>query len=156
MKYMSYVLMLPLIAWGCGNSGDPGAVPKKDTVVQNSPGQNEASADDKNAGERTPDFLALSKTVTSAYKGNLAGVDVSDSSGPFVIKEFFSDTLSFRMIFYPRNGQKDSVDFGSIARAADNNYQDYICFCFVYPMKDPEKMKDYHADNVSYPVDEGK
>ncbi len=107
---------------------------------------------DKNKVVSNFDFLGISKKNREANIGFLQGVAKSDSSGPYIIKDIITDTLSFRLLFYPKNDDKSLVNFSNFKRAEDNNYQDYICFAFVYVMVDPYKMKDYHADNVRYPI----
>jgi len=99
-----------------------------------------------------PDFLLLAKAKnTTAYQGFLQGVEKNDSSGPYYFKEYYGDTLSFQLVYFPKTFDKRLVNYDSIRKAEANNYSDYICFAFVYPMKDPDKMKD-HSDNVTYPV----
>lgn len=106
----------------------------------------------QDASYKVPDFLALSKNENAAYNGFLQGVDRSDSSGPYIYSEYFSDSLSFQLFFVPKYQEKDIITFDSIRRAATSGYRDYFCLAFVYPMQDPDKMEDYHADNVVYPV----
>ncbi len=88
-----------------------------------------------------------------SFMGNLQGVKKSDSAGPYVIREFISDTLSFDLIFFPKNVNKNAVDFGGFDKDSVNNYHDYVCFAFVYPMKYVEPtIANYHSDNTPYPV----
>ena len=51
-------------------------------------------------------FLGIAKDAEESWFGNLQGVQVSDSSGPYVFKQFISDTLSFQLIFYPKRFKK--------------------------------------------------
>ena len=104
------------------------------------------------SNNQSPDFLKISENSTEAFIGHLQGVEKSDSSGPYAIREVYGDTLSFALIFYPTSISKDSVTFEKIKKARENDYHDYLCFAFVYPMKDPTKMKNYHDDNTTYPV----
>lgn len=85
-----------------------------------------------------PDFLALSKNKTR-YKGYLQGVPMSDSSGPYIFSEYYSDTLSFRLFYLPKHQDKRTGG-------------DSLLMAFVLPMQDPDKMEDYHDDPVTYPV----
>jgi hypothetical protein len=97
-----------------------------------------------------PDFLALSRKVVEASKSYLAGVPNSDSSGPYVIKEYYSDTLSFRILLVLKNRPNSSVEITSLD-SSPNDYQDFIAYAFVYPMLNPDKI-GYHDSNVRYPV----
>lgn len=156
MRNIFFVIVSFIIVEGCANPENSNNIVKKDTVEQNSSQSNESKSieksKDKSNLEAAPDFLALSKNIDIAYQGYLQGVSKNDSSGPYFFKEYFSDTLSFQLIYFPKNKNRKNVNYDSIKIAEANNYQDYICFAFVYLMLDPDKMKDYHADNVIYPV----
>ncbi len=107
----------------------------------------------RNNFDTIPDFLKLSEDPkVEGYNGYLAGISKSDSSGPYVIREYITDTLSFHLIFASKASNKAIVTFDSIRNDAVNDYANYSCIAFVYPMRDPNKMKNYHDDNVKYPV----
>ena len=151
MKYSIYPILI-LILYSCTNHR--ANVDTKDSSVQpiSDTNENKYTVANRNDSKAIPDFLAIANTVKNASRVYLQGVEKSDSSGPYVIKEFVGDTLSFDLIFYPKNGNKSDVTFEGIKGARMNDYHDFYCFVFVYPMKDPDKMKDYHADNAVYPV----
>ncbi len=141
--------MLIVPGWGCGNDNS-GNLKAKDSPVATS--QQEDSSRLVKAG-KMPDFLTLSKNEnTESSKGFLQGVNTSDSSGPYIFTEYYSDSLSFQLIYVSRSYEKDAITFDSIQKAEGNDYRDFICYTFVYPMQNPDKMEDYHKDNVTYPV----
>ena len=100
----------------------------------------------------TIDFIELSKNSAESYFGYLAGVEKSDSSGPYVIRQYFSDTLSFQLLFYPKKLEKGQVGFENVEQDATNKYENFECFAFVYRITEPSKMKNYHEDNATYPL----
>ncbi len=99
-----------------------------------------------------PDFIALSKHSSTTIQAYLEGVENSDSNGPYVETDYYSDTLDFSLIYYPRNGNKKRVELDSVTQDAATGFHNFVLFAFVYPMKDPVKMKDLHADNITYPL----
>jgi hypothetical protein len=110
---------------------------KKDSIVSNN----------------IPNFLELSKKATETTIGNLQGVKKNDSSGPYAIKEVISDSLSFDLILVPKYLKKNLVDFDTLKKGAENNYKDFFCYAFVYPMRKFNPANEsYHLDNTTYPV----
>ncbi|PZR07017.1 MAG: hypothetical protein DI539_24185, partial [Flavobacterium psychrophilum] len=102
---------------------------------------------------KIPDYLALSKNEnTESSRGFLQGVNTSDSAGPYIVTDYYSDSLSFQLLYVSRAYEKEAITFDSIQKAELNGYKDFVCYTFVYPMLAPDKMKDYHNDNVTYPV----
>lgn len=141
--------MLLMASWGCGNDNSGNLKPKDNPVVAS---QQEDSSRLVKAS-MIPDFLALSKNEnTESSKGFLQGVNTSDSSGPYIITEYYHDSLSFQLIYVSRSYEKEAITFDSIQKAEGNDYRDFLCYSFVYPMQNPYKMEDYHEDNVTYPV----
>jgi hypothetical protein len=107
---------------------------------------------EKKSNTSFQNFLEISKNVKEIELGFFQGVEKSEASGPFVFKDYFSDSLNFRIVFYPKNHDKYSVNFKKIGEAGINNYKDFICFVFVYSKQKSLNMKDYHEDKISYPV----
>jgi hypothetical protein len=104
-------------------------------------------------GKKIPDFLAMIRGEdVEGGRGYLGGVNHTDSSGPYVSFESYNDTLSFELIFYPKKLPRDSVQSETVNNDAANGYPNFICFAFVYPIPNPYKAADYHADNTPYPV----
>lgn len=97
------------------------------------------------------DFFKLANETKEVVRGWLQEVNFNDSSGPYVRKEFISDSLSFELIFFPRTIPKDSVTFKMVDTAGKNNYKDFYCFSFVFPMN-AQTIENYHEDNTPYPV----
>src|SRR5690349_3531420 len=64
-----------------------------------------------------PDFLKLVNTKSLGFRGYFQGVGDTDSAGPYVFNEYFSDTLSFRLVYVPLQLDKKDVTFDSIAAA---------------------------------------
>lgn len=156
MKNLFFIVASFIIVGGCANPENSNSNTKKKSATESSPrlSENKSIPEKKNKSNFNvgPDFFALVKNVATAYQGFLQGVSKNDSSGPYIFKEYYSDTLSFQLIFFPKNMDKGSVSFDSIKKAEANNYQDYICFAFTYPMQDPDKMKNYHGINIIFPV----
>jgi hypothetical protein len=148
--------MLLLMIVGCTNNSTENKA-MQDSVSRELPkiDNNKIQTNSKDITIRSnpPDFLEISKKAKESFIGYLQGVEKSDSSGPFVIREYISDTLSFALIFSPKQVEKSAVDFKAIRKAAANNYDDYLCLAFVYPMKNVDPAnKDYHVDTTPYPI----
>src|ERR1700722_3337061 len=117
---------------------------------------NESQKDSIKSGElkskdTIPDFLSYKPKERSF--GNLQNVNRTDSAGPYVFWNYFSDSMSFQLIFNPRNIPKKEVNFSSFEKVySQNNYGDFVIFSFSYPRPDPDMAMDYHADNTPYPV----
>ncbi len=142
---------------GCGQTPDKSVVPVVSKDSATAAASATAASKDTMVGvaesvhqSGIPDFFKLGRVVTgaTAVTGYLGGNRKNDLAGPFVKIEYYSDTLSFDLVFYPKNRPKSSVELASIDSAAANGYRDYICFGFVYPMEDP----DLHQDNISFPL----
>lgn len=148
MNRIFFGLIFLRLLYGCSDI-DSNKISTKDSSGVNShqPGNNNIVNHSK-----IPDFLGLSNNQTTEYKGYLQGVNKNDSSGPYIFKEYYSDSVSFQLFYLPKHQQKSIVTFDSIKKAKDNDYRDYTLIAFVYPMQDPEKAEDYHEDNVKYPV----
>lgn len=144
-------LLILLVQVGCGSS-DPSKPIDKGVSIKDSGGHRRDSGVNQ-YGDAIPfDFVEKIRTVDEASKIFLQGVERSDSSGPYIIKKYYGEPLTYSMIFYPKNIAKDSVKLSMIRTAGLNRYRDFICFAFVYPMKNPSLLKDYHDSNVSYPI----
>jgi|GEM_PF-4717100 len=133
------LLVLPLLFTDCANGN-------KDRNVNKGADPREASP------TGYPDFIKLSKLADEKGKIFLQGVDRSDSSGPYIVIDLALDTISFRLLFYPRSGDKNGTDFKAISEGYANNFKDFICFAFVYKMRTKREMKDEHADPTDYPA----
>ena len=143
MKRILFALVLMSLLYGCSD-GETGKTVSKDSAAVNS-----SQAESNQPGNTgAPDFLGLSTNTSKEYKGYLQGVKNSDSSGPYVYKEYYSDTLSFKLFYVPKTQEKSTVTFDSIKKAKENDFADYVLVGFVFPMQDP----DVTNDNVKYPV----
>jgi hypothetical protein len=144
------IMLIPLITQ-CNNTKHPDNPISKDSSERTAQ-QAENELSNISNSSKMSDFLTLVGNSMEAGKYSLQGVTYSDSAGPYVIKQFYSDSLDFDLLFYPKNGDKKVVDFDAVRKGKSNGYKDFICFAFVYPMQNPDSMQDYHADNTTYPV----
>jgi hypothetical protein len=156
MKNSGRLVIILIFIVSCSNKRNDGGVPK-DSISQEINATDTGKSKIRNTTSvsfnNNPDFLEISKHSTESYIGYLQGVEKSDSSGPFYMREFISDSLSFDLIFFPKNLNKGAVDFVTIKEASVSDYRDFVCFAFVYPMKDVEiGDANYHSDNTPYPV----
>jgi hypothetical protein len=152
MRNRNLLIIYFSIFFGCHNVDIKTPISKSsDSGNLGKIGKNETSLKNDNSGNIIPDFLKISKEGEINF-GFLQGVEQNDSSGPYFIKEFITDSLSFRLIFYSKNGNKSTVTFADLREGEANDYKYFICFAFVFPMLDPYKMKNYHDDNTKYPV----
>ena len=154
MRNKAYLTLVYIfVALACNNPATVNS-PEKEDSIKPTPRTNEIKPGNNAELQQSgiPDFLDLVKNNTEKGRMWLQGVEKSDSTGPYVIEEFFSDTLNFRLLYYPRDGNKAAVDFNTVANGKKNNFKDFICFAFVYPMKNPNTMEDEHAENTKYPV----
>ena len=152
MKRFLIVILLSFNLFECSSSNTSNNPDKNKIDSFKSKVSPQYQEKDKLVRDSTPHFLDLSEHSKESYLGYLAGVEKIDSSGPYIIREYISDTLTFDLVFVPKNGNKLSANFDSLRIDKSNNYQNYICIAFVFAMNDPFKMKDYHADNVKYPA----
>lgn len=154
MKNIFCFLVTLTIIFSCTNVNDKNSK-DKNTLKKET---NKVSVDSINISNTIPknvipDFLILSQEATEESFGNLQGVKMSDSAGPYMMRDYVNDSISFTLIFYPKSVEKGKVDFSQIKmKYMQNNYKDFYCFAFVFPFPDPEKVKDYHADNTPYPI----
>lgn len=153
MKIVSCLIILHCI--GCMNSSS------KKMVQKDSSKTKEEKVHIKNDSElinkqqlfdTLPDFLLLSENAKETGLVYLQGVNKTDSAGPYIVRDFITDTLSFELILYPKNNQKGNVDILFLDKYKMNGYKDFYCYAFIYKMYNPDKMKDYHADNTQYPA----
>lgn len=148
MQRILFGLILLILLYGCSDIDSGKINTNDDSRVNSKQEENNQNTSLLNI----PDFLELSKKQTNEYKGNLQGVNKSDSSGPYIFNEYYGDTLSFQLFYLPKYVEKSIINFDSIKKAKDNDYRDFILIVFAYPMQNPDKMEDYHEDNVMYPV----
>lgn len=99
-----------------------------------------------------PDFYKLSKNTQETYIGYFQGIEKNDSSAPYIFKDYFSDSLNFRITFCPKNNDKRLYDLEFINKAEENDYQQYSTFVFVYFFKKSTKILKYQDDPIKYPV----
>lgn len=151
------IFVICTLLWAC--NGSKPSTKDIDSVggKQNSHLASDTTVTDNMKKESTtanvPDFLLLAKGTSTTYQGFLQGVNRNDSSGPYLFREYFGDTLSFQIIFIPKSGDKQHSNFDSLKVAETNNYADFNYVVFIYPMHDPDKSKDFHASNEKYPVE---
>ena len=157
MKILFQLIAVLIYMAGCANSetgnksGSKDSFNQKLTKVDSS--NFPATLEDTIKRRNIPDFLIISKKAKEATMGYLQGVEKNDSSGPYIVREFISDTLSFDLIFFPKNMNKSFVDFEAIKNAETNDYKDFLCFAFLYTIKTSNNSgKGYHEDNTPYPV----
>jgi hypothetical protein len=151
------IFVICTFLWACNGSGPSANDIDSAGGKQNAHVSNDTALIDNRKGEsissNVPDFLSLAKGAATTYQGFLQGVDRNDSSGPYLFREYFGDTLSFQIIFIPISGDKQHSNFDSLKVSEANNYANFKCFAFIYPMHDPDKSKDFHASNEKYPVE---
>ena len=152
MRILLLLLYIIFFSVACNNTKTPISDTKSKSINSDSVKDISNHELSNSGADQVPDFLAIGKSTSTSYQGYLHGVEKSDSSGPYFFKQYFGDTLTFELIIIPKRGDKKDVKYDSIISAASNNYADYICFAFVYKMKDPDSMRDYHASNVEYPT----
>ena len=105
----------------------------------------------ENNSNNIPDFLKLLDIKSTGYLGYLQGVEKNDSSGPYVFHEYYSDTLSFQLIYIHKSQKKNDISFNSIRTDRKNNYEDFILFAFVYPIKDPDRIEN-DDERMKFPL----
>jgi|ERR1700694_263941 len=105
----------------------------------------------------TTGFLSnCQKWIYGSFTGYLQGLEASkDSLGEFGFYECYDCKESFRIIFVQKT--KPGADADSVIRKRFENgcsdqYANFNCFVFVYPMRDPDKQEDVHAMNIDFPV----
>ena len=152
MKHLGLYTCIAFIFSACLNNTNRKIALKDSAFNKKIEGYNDSNSTIKSMpSDSVPDFLSFKMKERSF--GIFQNIDRTDSAGPYVHWKYYSDTLSFELIFYPKNISKKLVEFSSFERKyGQNNYVDFNCFAFVYPMIDPEKDGDYHADNTPYPV----
>jgi hypothetical protein len=97
------------------------------------------------------DFFALLKDSDEASLSKLIGCGESDSTGPYIQKEFISDSLSFSLILFPKKKAHSEVMLEDVVVQKLNNYPDYTSYVFKHRMKAYSHETDYHDDNNIYP-----
>ena len=154
MNKTSISVIMLLVILGCKNENSKQLTLKDSSINVEEVKQSRKLVKHDPKNSKIYDFLKISEDAKESFMGYMGGVEKSDSSGPYVTKEFVSDTLSFELFFFPRKLNKNSVDFTAVKKAKSDNYRDFVCFAFVYPMKNSQNMNDskYHDDNITYPV----
>ena len=78
-----------------------------------------------------------------------------DSLGAFCFYECYDCKETFEIVFIHKNKQGPDTDnsvWDEFEKSCHNNFSNFNCFAFVYPMRDPDKQKDIHAMNIDFPV----
>ena len=114
----------------------------------------------KNSNENLQDTTGFlfncQKWSTGISEGYLQGIEASkDSLGNFCFYQCYDCKETFEIIFVhktKRGADTDDSMWNEFKDGCGNQYPDFNCFAFVYPMRDPDKQKDVHAMNVDFPV----
>ena len=115
------------------------------------------------------DLLNPPKSCTVEVSGGrgLQGTDHSnDSTGLMGFADFYDCPNTYQVIFlYKGKTTKqlhipnDSLEkyfkpldnlFNHTQKIGD--FEDFVCYAFIYPQRDPEKQDDIHAMNIDFPV----
>lgn len=105
----------------------------------------------------TTGFLSNCQNWNSGTSmGYLQGVKSDkDSLGAFSFYECYDCDNTFQIIFIHKNKRgvdNDNSVWDEFERSCSNKYENFNCFAFVYPMRDPDKQKDVHEMNIDFPV----
>src|SRR5450631_2142157 len=119
MRNLLAGIMLILFISQCTSTKPPDNPINKDSSEKSAQEPKNEPSDGFNS-QQIPDFLNLLKNSTEGGKFSLQGVSHSDSTGPYILEQFFSDSLDFDLLFYPKNGDKNAVDFDAIEKAKSN------------------------------------
>jgi len=152
LNYIQTLIILCLVSCQSSTSSQKGADKNHDSVtsVTTPKSLNENLKD-------TTGFLSdCQKWSSGAYEGYLQGVEASkDSLGDFCFYECYDCKETFQIILVhktQRGNDTDNSVWNEFENSCGNQYANFNCFAFVYPMRDPDKQKDVHAMNVDFPV----
>lgn len=153
MKHIFLTVIALIVLAGCNQYID-----KSGENNSNSPAHENALK--SNVSTDTTGFLGnCKKLLKHRSVGYLQGTTISkDSTGLFGFFDSYDSPLTYEIIFVAKGGIKSrsldsisSVD-EKLDKGCDNNFSDFDCYAFVYPMRDPEKQDDMHAMNIDFPV----
>jgi len=96
--------------------------------------------------------------ISHSSLGNLQGVEAGkDSIMNFYFGECFTCNETYQIIFVHKEFNKRldeayNVLSSEFKNGCTNDFKNFNCFAFVYPMRDPDKQKDPHAINFDFPM----
>lgn len=99
--------------------------------------------------------LLMNNAYEGALQGNNAG---KDSNNYLCFSACYNCSQSYEIIFVLKGGIAKRKAMGydllfkEFQKGCDNKFSEFDCFCFVLPMRDPEKQEDIHAMNIDFPV----
>ncbi|MGN6602614.1 MAG: hypothetical protein ACTHK8_09195 [Ginsengibacter sp.] len=103
-------------------------------------------------------FENCEQLMDGSSVGNLQGTDHSnDSTGNLCFFDNY-ENQSFEIILLLKGGPAKRADVGpeKISKMFHNGYQNtfnqFDCFAFVFPQRDPDKQQDVHDMNIDFPV----
>jgi hypothetical protein len=103
-------------------------------------------------------FKHCDQLMDGSSVGGLQGTDHSiDSTGSFCFLDNY-ENKSFEIILIVKGGPQKRAALGPekiskmFHNGCQNTFNDFDCFAFVYPQRDPEKQEDMHDMNIDFPV----
>ncbi len=144
----SLLLAISLTFQKCSEQGSSSLNLADTTIEKSTPNTSEEAV----SLESTPDFISLSNNNNESFLGHLQGVGKNDSSGPYLRRDYFSDSLSFTIIYYPKLLSKDSLLLEDLEIAQSDGFKNFICFAFVFAGQNHKITKSYQADQITYPA----
>jgi hypothetical protein len=121
-----------------------------------------------NKVSKKPDTLTVDTTgllidckvlFRKSYIGGLQGTSsTKDSTGYMCFMDCYVCPNTYEIVFAYKEGVKSRKALGYeglgkyFDAGCDNSFANFDCFAFVLPLVDPEKQKDMHALNMSFPI----
>jgi hypothetical protein len=103
-------------------------------------------------------FHNCSDLISHSSLGSLQGVKAnSDSIKNLYFADCFDCKETFQIIFVHKDSEKrQDKEYDSLSSefhgGCSVNFKNFNCFAFIYPMRDPDKQKNVHAMNMSFPL----
>lgn len=151
LKYIFHIIIISVFMLSCN--------PKRNKSKNSTSAAHKITHKSNDAFDTTGFLNNCRKLAKHRSVGYLQGTNISkDSTGLFGFFDCYDNLHTYEIILVNKGGIKSrnldsisSID-EKLDKGCDNDFSEFDCYAFVYPMRDPEKQDNMHAMNIAFPA----